>query len=47
MRKQRLELAQARLDFTRFAAVVLHGVERLEAVAGDADDGGIVLRDFS
>ena len=40
MRQQRLEFAQARLDFTRFAAVTVDGIQGLEAVAGDADDGG-------
>ena len=47
MRQQRLELAQARLDFTRFAAMTLHGVERLQSVAGDADDGGRILRNLA
>ena len=46
MRQQRLKLAQARLDFARFAAITLHGVERLQSVAGDADDGGRIARDF-
>ena len=47
MRQQRLEFAQARLDFARFAAMTLHGVERLQSVAGDADDGGRILRNLA
>ena len=46
MRQQRLELAQAGLDFARFAAMTLHGVERFQSVAGDADDGARIARDF-
>src|ERR1017187_6662959 len=47
LRQQRLELAQARLDFARFAAMTLHGVERLQSVAGHADDGGRILRNLA
>ena len=47
MRRQRLEFAQARLDFTGFAAMTLHGVERLQPVAGDADDGGRITRNLA
>ena len=47
MCQQRFEFAQARLDFTRFAAVTVDGVQGLEAVAGDADDGGRVLRNLA
>ena len=36
MCQRRLGFAQARLDFTRFADVTLHGVERLQSAAGDA-----------
>ena len=47
MCQQRFEFAQARLDFTRFAAVTVDGVQGLEAVAGDEDDGGRVLRNLA
>jgi len=47
MRQQRLKFAQARLDFARFATATLHGVERLQSVAGDADDGGRILRNLA
>ena len=47
MRQQRLELAQARLDFTRFAAITVDGIQGLEAVAGDADNSGRVLRNLA
>ena len=33
MRQQRFELAQARLDFARFAAMTLHGVKGFHGLA--------------
>ena len=47
MRQQGFELAQAGLDFARLAHVAGHGVERLQAVAGDAKNGGIIPRNFA
>src|ERR1017187_10012759 len=47
MRQQRLEFAQAGLDFARFAYMAGHGVERLQSVAGDAKDRGIISRNFA
>src|SRR5258708_5162339 len=44
---QRLELAQARLDLARVAAMAVDGVQCLEAVAGDADDDRIFRGNFS
>src|SRR6185503_10516631 len=41
-RQQCLELAQTRLDLARMAAVAHDRVKRLEAVAGDAEDDGIL-----
>ena len=37
-----LEFAQAGLDFARLAHMTNHCIERLQAVAGDAEHGGII-----
>src|SRR5258705_2920697 len=47
LRQKRLELAQARFDFARFAHVARNGVERFEAVAGNAEHGGFARGNFS
>src|SRR5881397_3283261 len=39
--QQALEFAQARFDFTRLTTVAHHRIQRLQSVAGDAQDGGI------
>ena len=47
MCQQGFELAQAGLDFARLAHVAGHGVERLQTVAGDAENRGIISRNFA
>src|ERR1041385_36090 len=44
---QRFELAQARPDFARLANVAIDRVERLQSIAGDAEHGGIIRRNFT
>ena len=46
-RQHRFKLPQARLDFARLADVAHDGIERLQAVAGDAEDGGIIRRNLA
>ena len=45
--QQCFELAQAGFDFTRLAQVTIHGVERLQAVAGHTENGRIIPRNFA
>ncbi|GIT77798.1 MAG: hypothetical protein Ct9H300mP32_1800 [Verrucomicrobiota bacterium] len=44
---QLLKLAQARLDLSRLAKMPLHGIERFEAVASDAEHDGILGRNLA
>ncbi len=41
--QQRVKLAELRIDDHRQDQVILHGFQRLQAVAGDADDDAFIL----
>jgi hypothetical protein len=47
VRQQGLKFAQAGLDFPRLADVAGHRVERFQPVARDAENGGIIPRNFA